>query len=159
MKSFKTHLKRIVSNVKLTFAEMTTILLPIEAVLNSRPLSLEDDGIDALTLGHFLIGHPLKSLPDPLFSCRPITLLSQWYLCQALVRHFWNRWYSEYIVSLRRYTKWKHPTRNARIGDIVLLQEDGMVPRKWPMAKVTDVHTGQDGLVRVVTVKTAQGSY
>ena len=70
MKSFKTHLKRIVGSMKLTFEEMTTILSQIEAVLNSRPLSpllFDDDGIEALTAGQFLIGRPLNSLPDPSF--------------------------------------------------------------------------------------------
>ncbi|CAB0036593.1 unnamed protein product, partial [Trichogramma brassicae] len=30
---------------------------------------------------------------------------------------------------------------------------------RWPLAKITDVHTGRDGLVRVATVATARGSY
>ena len=28
-----------------------------------------------------------------------------------------------------------------------------MVPTKWPLARVSDVHPGRDGLVRVVSVK------
>ena len=34
-----------------------------------------------------------------------------------------------------------------------------MVPTKWPLAKVIQTHTGKDGLVRVVTIKTATGTY
>ena len=40
------------------FEELATVLTQIEAVLNSRPLtplSCNDDGVDALTLGHFMI--------------------------------------------------------------------------------------------------------
>ena len=41
-----------------------------------------------------------------------------------------------------------------QIGDIVVLQEDNMVPTKWPLAKVVQVHEGRDKLVRVVSIKT-----
>ena len=34
-----------------------------------------------------------------------------------------------------------------------------MVPTKWPLAKVIQTHTGKDGLVRVVIIKTATGTY
>ena len=67
VKSMKTHLRHVISDVKLTFEEFTTILAQVEAVLNSRPLvsmPCDDDGIEPLTPGHFLIGKPLESLPD-----------------------------------------------------------------------------------------------
>ena len=78
VKSTKTHLKRIVANMKLTYEDFTTGLAQIEACLNSRPLVLlnvaDDDGIQALTPGHFLIGQPLMALPDPSFSYRSVSL-------------------------------------------------------------------------------------
>ena len=47
---------------------MTTILCQTEACLNSRPLipqdHVNDDIIEILTPGHFLIGRPLTALPD-----------------------------------------------------------------------------------------------
>ena len=94
VKSVKNHLKRIVSPVKLTFEEFTTILTQIEACLNSRPLipNNSDDGIEVLTPGHFLIGKPVTALPDPQISYRAVSLLRHWHLCQCLVRHFWQRW-------------------------------------------------------------------
>ena len=162
VKSMKICLRRTVSSHKLTFEEFTTILTQIESCLNSRPLvplQYDEDGIEALTPGHFLIGKPPESIPDPAFSYRTLSLLRRWHLCQALVRHFWQRWSTEYISSLRRYTQWHHPTRNVQVGDVVILQEDNMVPTKWPLAKVIQTHTGKDGLVRVVTIKTATGTY
>ena len=60
VKSFKSHLRRVVGNVKLTFEELTMVLSQIEACLNSRPLvalPLADDGVEALTPGHLWDDH------------------------------------------------------------------------------------------------------
>ncbi len=62
VKSLKSHLKKVTVNIKLTFEEACALLTQIEACLNSRPLvplSSNDDCIEALTPGHFLIGRPL----------------------------------------------------------------------------------------------------
>ena len=67
VKSFKDNLWQIVGNVKFTFEELTTVCIQTEACLNSRPLTLlpqSEDDAEVLTPGHFLIGAPLKALPD-----------------------------------------------------------------------------------------------
>ena len=162
VKSMKFHFKRIVGNKKLTFEELMTVLTQIESCLNSRPLTplpCDEDGIEALTPGDFLIGQPLESISDPSVSYQSFSLLKRWYLCQSIVRHFWKRWSDECLSSLRRHNKWKFPSRNIQVGDIVILQEDNFIPTKWPLARVTHVHPGIDGIVRVATVKTSTGVY
>jgi hypothetical protein len=116
---------------------------------------------EALTPGHFLIGRALEALPDPNFSLtsRDLLLLRRWELCQAIVRHFWKRWFTEYVTSLNRLTKWTEPSRNLCPGDLVLLQEESIVPTKWPLARVVKIHPGRDGFVRVATIKTKTGLY
>ena len=37
--------------------------------------------------------------------------------------------------------------------------EDNLPPGQWLMGRVVDVHPGKDGLVRVVTVKTANSIF
>ena len=161
VKSFKMHLKRVVGDVKLTYEEAITVLTQIESCLNSRPHvytnALDDDGIEVLTPGHFLIGQPLTSLPDPATSFQSMSLLKHWHLCQCLVRHFWKRWSLEYVSTLRRAYKWQYPTKNLSTGNVVLLAEDGMISTKWPIAKVIKTYPGNDGIVRVVDVKTSKG--
>ena len=88
-----------------------------------------------------------------------MSLLKRWDLCQNLVRHFWKRWSAEYLTHLNKYAKWLNPTRNLKVGDLVILREDNLVPTKWPLARVSEVHCGRDGLVRVATVDTATGTY
>ena len=58
---------------------------------------------------------------------------------------------------MNKLNKWKYPSRNMAIGDIVILQESGTVPTKWPLGRILQTHPGQDNLVRVVTLNTAQG--
>ena len=162
MKSLKTHLKKVTFNVKLTFEEACTLLTQIEACLNSRPLvalSSNDDCVEALTPGHFLIGRPLEALPDDSNSFRSVSVLHRWHLVQAMLRHFWKRWSSEYISSIRKYVKWHNPHRNIAVGDIVILKDFNLIPTKWPLARVIDVHPGSDQIVCVITVKTSQGIY
>ena len=103
VKSMKTHSRRILGDVKLTYEELSTLLAQIESCLNSRPLvplANDDDGIEALTPGHFLIGRPLQALPDVSSTNDSITLLRRWQLCKLLLRHFWKRWSTEYISQL-----------------------------------------------------------
>ena len=163
VRSLKKHLSRIVGNTKLNFEELTTVLSQIEACLNSRPLGTmphnDDDGIEVLTPGHFIIGRPIQALPDNALSYKPMPVLRRWYLCEALVRHFLERWSSEYLIGLRSYSKWKRPSRNLCQGDVVVLREDGMIPTQWPIARIIDTRQGKDGLVRVVTLKTKNGVY
>ena len=163
VKSMKKHLKRIVGNVKLTFEELSTVLTQIETCLNSRPLvplNNDDDGIEALTPGHFLVGRPLQTLPDDSFVyVDSVSSLRRWKLCQALLSHFWKQWSREYITQLNRFTKWNHPSRNIAVGDLVILKDDYPLPTRWPLARVVGVHPGGDGFVCVATVKTTSGTY
>ena len=163
VKSTKYHLKRVVNDTKLTFEEMCTLLTGIEACLNSRPLTplhSVEDAIEVLTPAHFLIGRPLEALPDHNdMGSQPTSILSRWYLVQSLIQHFWKRWSEEYLTSLRKTTKWHFPSRDFRVGDIVILKDDCLIPMKWPLAKVIEAHPGRDERVRVVTIKTTAGSY
>ena len=59
----KLHLKLIIEETCFTIAKMTTILVQVEAILNSRSLTqISDDPDDMRTLtpGYFLIGQSLQ---------------------------------------------------------------------------------------------------
>ena len=108
VKSFKFHLKQITGHVKVNFEELTMITTQIEACLNSwslTPILENTDETEALTPDHFIIGRPLEVLPDPSSSHRPMPELKRWHFCQMLVRHYWQRCFSEYLGQLQRLSK------------------------------------------------------
>ncbi len=158
VKSMKTHMRRILGDLKLTYEEFSTLLYQIESCLNSRPLvplNNDEDGIEAL---HFLIGRPLKAIPD-VSPPVPMSILKRWQLCKSLLRHFWKRWSYEYVTQISRFTKWQFPSRNLQVGDLVVVREDSPITNQWPLARVLMVHPGKDQRVRVATIKTAKGIY
>ncbi|XP_011699619.1 PREDICTED: uncharacterized protein LOC105456927 [Wasmannia auropunctata] len=159
VKSCKYHLKRVMGNTLFTFEELATALVQIEACLNSRPLSpLSSDPSDLqpLTPGHFLVGGPLTSLPETDLTDVKINRLNRWEMIQRCVQEFWKRWAAEYVSNLQGRVKWKTIQENLKV-DLVLLKDDNLPPLKWKLGRITEVRAGKDGLVRVVTVRTAMG--
>lgn len=158
VKSVKHHLIRATKNTHLTFEEMSTLLVQIEAVLNSRPLcplSNDDvDNYDALTPGHFLIFGPLTTPPESSIEGIPEGRLNRWQLITQRVAILWKRFSNEYINTLQQRTKWKKNTDNIKINDVVIIKEDNLPPGKWLMGRIIETHPGSDSLVRAVTVKT-----
>ncbi|XP_043263445.1 uncharacterized protein LOC122403778 [Colletes gigas] len=158
VKSFKYHLKRVTGPGLFTFEDCNTLIIEIEAILNSRPLTpISSDANDLLVLtpGHFLIGDSLTSLRERDFRDTPSNRLSSWQHIQKLKQHFWIRWHCEYLNELTNRSKWSTGAHQIKEGTIVLLREDNTPPMQWPLGKVIKVHPGSDGIIRAVTVKTA----
>ncbi|KAK9752402.1 methyltransferase (DUF5641) [Popillia japonica] len=60
---------------------------------------------------------------------------------------------------MQQRNKWMFDSPGGvQVGDLVLLKEDIVPPLKWIMGRIIEVHLGQDGRNRVVTIKTAQGT-
>ena len=153
--------------------ELNTILIEVEAALNSRPLTYSYMGLNdspPLTPAHFLCGHRLMTLPnhtpkdpqedpdyDP-FASSEKELVKRAKYYEAIMRMFWKRWRNEYLTGLReqdRKRNTNHQTPVSR-GDVVLIHDD--LPRSnWRMGIVTNLHQGRDGQVRSVNVKIHPG--
>ena len=160
-KSFKSHLKKVLGEVKLNFEEFSTVLTQVEACLNSRPITPlpeASDIIEVLKPSHFLIGRPLAALSEE-NEDQEVRSLRRWQLCQSLVRHIWTQWPWKYLNTLNRFSKWHTKTRDYQVHDVMCLREEPTAPTRWPLAKVIKVHPGQDGKVRVDTVRTTKGDY
>lgn len=156
VKSMKHHMKRVIGNSTLTFEELSTVLIQIEAVLNSRPLcpfTSDPEDLNVLTPGHFLMGTAPITPPQPCLLDMKTHSLSRWQTVERMYQDFWAQWSQEYLSRLQQRPKWTKQSTNIEIGALVLLKDDRTPPSKWPLARVKKIHAGIDGLVRVVTLK------
>ena len=51
-------------------------------------------------------------------------------------------------------SKWRTPRKNEKVGDVVLTADKNYPHGKWPTVLVVEAVADDDGLVRVVKVKT-----
>jgi aminopeptidase len=166
VKSAKHRLLRGASNANLTQDELSTHLVDVEALLNSRPLLVDSsdpsDG-EVLTPGHLLIGQPLLALPsgsdpDGSSSKQGRGYLRLWQQLSALKRHFWRKWSKDYLLSLQQRTQWAKGEDNLEEGAVVLVHDDNTPPQQWITGRVTRTIRGEDGKVRVAEIKTPAGA-
>ncbi|XP_033213814.1 uncharacterized protein LOC117170880 [Belonocnema kinseyi] len=159
VKVFKHHFKRVIGDVLFTFEELNTFSIKVEAILNSRPLtsiSCDPNDMLALTPGHFIIGDSLTNLPEVDLTSASPSAPARWLHIQKMRQHFWRRWHKEYLNELNIRHKWKNGEHQIKVGSIVLLKEDNILPMQWPMGRVIETFPGSDGIVRTVNVKTAK---
>ena len=172
--SVKRCLKKVVGNTRLTFDELLTVIKEVEATPNSRPLTYvaADDIQEPLTPAHLLTGYHLLGLPDPhsvleqdadfvVFGDH--SSITTWMeYTRRLPRHFWKRWRSEYLISLRDTHKYMATSCNgkryAATGDIVLVHDENHPRTFRKLGRVERLIEGHDGLVRAAVVRVASES-
>jgi hypothetical protein len=72
MGTTKSCLRKVLGRAQVEEEGFNTILVGIEATLNSRPITQDEDNHEILTPSHFLIGERLISLPSKTKPERPI---------------------------------------------------------------------------------------
>lgn len=159
VKSAKFHIVRAIGETSLYRAEMETVLVSVEAILNSRPIvpvSMHPKDDVPLTPAHYLIGGPLKQLPEPYVLDHKVNNLNRFKRVIAVKQAFWERWAKEYRHTLLNRNKWMFEKPNLLEGAIV---DRNLKPLKWKWGRIITVHKGRDGKVRRVTVRTPTGTY
>ncbi|XP_046841149.1 uncharacterized protein LOC124435254 [Xenia sp. Carnegie-2017] len=96
VRSVKRCLKKVLGNARLTFDELLTVLVEVEATLNSRPLTYTYDevGSEPLTPSHLVTGRRLLSMPDEGSSEEESDVgycKKRYQYLSKKKMHFWNR--------------------------------------------------------------------
>ena len=134
-------------------------MVEVEAVVNFRPLTTEtlNDVTSLIPLSPINITMKSKIIMSPLvvFASLDKYCRKLWRRLQHICNEFWNRWRKKVLLRLQSRTKWNNPTRNCKVGDIVLLKHEAEC-NLWPMAKI--VATNKDKTGDVQSVKLSIGA-
>ena len=136
----------------------------VQAIVNSRPLALNDmsspDSAEPLTPNHLLTMSKVLMPPPGVFIREDIYLRKRWRRVQHLANVFWERRRKEFLQTLQlRRKKWVKSLRNMLVGEIVVIKDDNASRNMWKLARVEDVFTSEDGLVRKVKLAIATRSF
>jgi len=131
---------------------LQTFMTEVEAVVNSRPLTVENltspDALEPLTPNHLLTGKSRVVLPPPgEFQRADLYLRKRWRRVQHLANEFWVRWKREFLHTLQLRQKWMRPRRNLQQGDVVIISNDNLPRNMWQIARVEEAYGDPDGYV------------
>ena len=73
----------------------------------------------------------------------------------VLLKHYWNRFKREYLLSLREQHKCNAggKGRKPEIGEVVIVHDDNVPRQCWKLGRITEVQQSVDGVIRGATVK------
>ena len=131
----KESLRKCVSKAKLMYEELETVLVEIEMVINSRPLTyLYEEAEEASTPSHLVIGRRLLNTSmkgDGYVAKHSADLLHNHYkYLQNVIQHYSKRFSKEYLSELdqrRLYTRGKgnyDEFCKLLLGDVVLIGDE-----------------------------------
>ena len=139
---------------------LRTFMVEAEAIINSRPLSLNfASQLEPLTPNHLLTMKSNIILPPPgEFQRADVYSKKRWRRVQYLINEFWSRWKKEFLQSLQTRQKWVRPQKNLKKGDIVVVNDEDLPRNQWKLARVAETFPSDDNLVRKVKLAMADST-
>lgn len=150
IRSVKTILRAILGNQCVHLDTLNTLLVEIESIFNSRPLtSVSDhpDDLEPITPNHFLLGRANYNYPPGIFTNSDLCSGKRWRLAQIMANH----------PRLTRRVKWNTDVQPIKKNDLVLVMHEDKPRGSWPLGRIVKVFKGPDGRVRSVEIKTKTG--
>ncbi|GFT13105.1 uncharacterized protein NPIL_200771 [Nephila pilipes] len=98
-------------------------------------IAASDDSSDFSVIipGHFLIGSELKSVPEPDYTSEKIPIRERWKFVAQISQSFWKSWLKDHLTQLQVRNKWKVPSAELSVNDLVLIKDDKLhhLSGKW----------------------------
>lgn len=161
VRSVKRCLKKSLGRTSLTFEELETILIEIEATLNSRPLTYiydEQEGVSyPLTPSCLINGRRIPTTPNDIqfeISCTNKSLTKRARYQNRILKSFTDQWKKEYLLSIRESSRSESIQRESlSVGDVVILKDANQPRTFWKLARIETLLPGKDNVIRSVMVK------
>ena len=151
VKLAKSALKTVTNDKPLYKEVLTTCLVEVESMFDSRPLTLVSDDyndLQVLTPNHFLTGKATKHFSINKFPQSDINSQKSWKSVQTLANMFLTTFIKVYLRTLQDSKKWSRITGNLVVNDTVLVQNENVPRSFWSLARIIDVHVGNDRIVK-----------
>ncbi|GFX10135.1 integrase catalytic domain-containing protein [Trichonephila clavipes] len=120
IKSVKYHLKRALGRSRLTYEEFETVIIQVEGILNSRPLTPISNDFDN-------------------FEIKPLAENNKGNSGSL------EKWSTDYLNTLQQRGKWMIEKDNVMCGTMVIVKEDFTPVCNWLLGRVVEVYHGSDG--------------
>lgn len=160
VKLIKNRLKGLLENTHLTYELFCIILIKYDGILNSRhsvPLYFDPNDFSALAPSHFLIRRLLISVPASIVTEINKNRIARFQYSQKIQQQFWARWKKEYFLALHVPVEWNKFHSNLQKGNLVFVKDDKALPFFWKLGRMQNVYPGDDGHVRVASIRTRNG--
>ena len=160
--SIKSALRPLIEDGQLTDDELLTVFCSIERVLNDRPITWTGDPTEgepeALTPNHFLMKGRASENLDAAITLKDVNLHVK--AVEEIQRRFHERLMKEMLQSKHEYFKWSTDAVDPiQLGDVVILLDERIAGKWYPLARVTNVSPGTDGVNRRFTVRIMDTEY
>jgi len=168
VKSVKRCLQKSIGRTSLNFDKLNTLLIEVESVINSRPLTYVHDDVEsisyALCPSDLVSGRRISNTPNEahyeIISTHE-TLTRKMKHHRILIRQFTKCWRNDYLLNLREQHSIKNKPQGhwqIKVGDVVILKNDTTKQAFWKLAIVESVIDSKDkapraAIIRVVNTK------
>ncbi len=155
VRSVKSALYATVGTQSVPEEVLLTVLLEVEAILNSKPLgyvSSDVADIDPVTPNSLLMGRPDGSLPQVIYPESELLSRRPWRHSQVLADNFWSRFIRNYLPGLQTRQKWQSSPPDITEKMVVMIVDPQMPRALWPVGHVIKTHHSSDGHVRSADV-------